>query len=93
LYLHHTPTIWTCAGDERLASSASGMASFASDLTRDCRYRVTMAADRFILDPSIRALLRDLGIPAGRVLRRAQLPAGLLRGGPVALAADEYFRF
>jgi hypothetical protein len=69
------------------------MASFASDLTRDCRYRVTMAADRFILDPSIRALLRDLGIPAGRVLRRAQLPAGLLRGGPVALAADEYFRF
>ena len=52
-----------------------------------------MAADRFILDPSIRTLLRDLGIPAGRVLRRAQLSAGLLRGGPVALATDEYFRF
>jgi AraC-like DNA-binding protein len=52
-----------------------------------------MAADRFTLDPSIQVLLRDLGIPAGRVLRRAQLPAGLFRGGPVALTPDEYFRF
>ncbi|HEY1344822.1 MAG TPA: AraC family transcriptional regulator ligand-binding domain-containing protein [Streptosporangiaceae bacterium] len=52
-----------------------------------------MAADRFTLDPSIRALLDDLHIPAGRVLRRAQLPAGLLHGGPVALAPEEYFRF
>src|SRR6266568_3234660 len=52
-----------------------------------------MAGDRFILDPSIRALLRDLGIPAGRLLRRAQLPAGLFRGRPVALAPEEYFRF
>ncbi len=54
---------------------------------------IIMAGDRFILDPSIRTLLRDLGIPAGRVLRRAELPAGLFRGGPVALTPDEYFRF
>jgi AraC-like DNA-binding protein len=53
----------------------------------------TMAGDRFTLDPSILALLRDLGIPAGRVLRRAALPAGLFRGEPVALTPDEYFRF
>jgi AraC-like DNA-binding protein len=52
-----------------------------------------MASDRFILDPGIRALLRDLRIPAGRLLRRAQLPAGLFRGGPVTLPAEEYFRF
>jgi AraC-like DNA-binding protein len=51
-----------------------------------------MTGDRFLLDPSIRALLRDLGIPPGRVLRRAGLPAGLFGGGPVALAPDEYFR-
>jgi AraC-like DNA-binding protein len=54
---------------------------------------VAMAADRFTLDPGIRALLRDLRIPPGRLLRRAQLPAGLLQGGPVALATEEYFRF
>jgi AraC-like DNA-binding protein len=53
---------------------------------------MAMGGDRFTLDPGIRALLRDLHIPAGRVLRRAQLPAGLLQGGPVALSADEYFR-
>ena len=53
----------------------------------------TMTSDRFILDPSILALLRDLGIPAERVLRRAELPAGLFRGEPVALTPGEYFRF
>jgi AraC-like DNA-binding protein len=52
-----------------------------------------MAVDRFTLDPSIRALLHDLGIPAGAVLRRAQLPGGLFGAGPVALTPDEYFRF
>jgi Arabinose-binding domain of AraC transcription regulator, N-term len=52
-----------------------------------------MGGDRFTLDPGIRALLRDLRIPVGRVLRRAQLPACLLQGGPVALPAEEYFRF
>ena len=51
-----------------------------------------MAGDRFTLDPGIRALLRDLRIPPGRLLRRAQLPAGLFQGGPVALATEEYFR-
>lgn len=54
---------------------------------------VTVSGERFTLDPGIRALLRDLRIPAGRVLRRAQLPAGLFRGGSVALAPEEYFRF
>ncbi len=52
-----------------------------------------MTVGRFVLDPSIRALLRDLGVPAGRVLRRAQLPAGLFTGGPVALTPEAYFRF
>jgi AraC-like DNA-binding protein len=51
-----------------------------------------MTGDRFTLDPSVRALLRDLRIPAGRVLRRAGLPAGLLNSGPVALTPEEYFR-
>jgi AraC-like DNA-binding protein len=54
---------------------------------------VTMAADRFILDPGVRALLHDLRIPVGRVLRRAALPVGLFQSGPVALTPDEYFRF
>ena len=54
---------------------------------------MTMAADRFILDPGVRALLHDLRIPAARVLRRAALPAGLFQGGPVTLMPDEYFRF
>jgi AraC-like DNA-binding protein len=52
-----------------------------------------MPSDRYILDPSARALLHDLGLSEGRVLRRAQLPAGLFLGGPVALAPDAYFRF
>src|SRR6266702_3936096 len=52
-----------------------------------------MAADQFTLDPGIRALLDDLRIPAGRILRLAQLPAGLLQGRPVALAPEEYFCF
>lgn len=54
---------------------------------------LTMAVDQFTLDPSIRVLLDDLHIPADRLLRRAQLPAGLLSGRPVALAPEEYFRF
>jgi AraC-like DNA-binding protein len=53
----------------------------------------TMASDRFILDPGIRALLRDLRIPAGRLLRRAQLPAGLFQAGTAVLTPEEYFRF
>jgi AraC-like DNA-binding protein len=54
---------------------------------------VTMAGDRFNMDPSILALLHDLGIPAARVLRRAELPPGVFRGEPVVLTPDEYFRF
>jgi AraC-like DNA-binding protein len=69
------------------------LASCTSDLASARRYRDDVAGDRFTLDPGIRALLRDLGIPAGRVLRRAQLPAGLFRVGPVALVPEEYFRF
>jgi AraC-like DNA-binding protein len=69
------------------------MASCTSDQATGCRYRDDMAGDRFTLDPGIRALLDDLHIPAGRVLRRAQLPAGLFCGGPVALTPAEYFRF
>jgi AraC-like DNA-binding protein len=53
---------------------------------------LTVAADRFVLDPGIRALLHDLRIPAGRVLRRAELPTGLFQSGPVALTTDEYYR-
>ena len=51
----------------------------------------TMASDRFILDPGIRALLRDLRIPAGRLLRRGGFPA-LVQAG-AALTPEEYFRF
>lgn len=52
-----------------------------------------MAGERFLLDPSTRALLQDLSISVGRLLRRAALPAGLFGGGPVALTPDEYTRF
>ena len=54
-----------------------------------------VAAERFILDPGVRALLHDLHIPESRVLTRAKLPAGLIQfqSGPVALTTDEYFRF
>jgi hypothetical protein len=43
---------------------------------------VTVAADRFIMDPGVRALLHDLRIPVGRVLSWAELPAGPLHEGP-----------
>jgi AraC-like DNA-binding protein len=52
-----------------------------------------MGAGRFTLDPSIRALLSDLGVSTARVLRRAGLAADLFRAGPVLLTPDEYFRF
>lgn len=47
---------------------------------------------RYTLDAGIRTMLNDLGIPPGRVLRRAELPAYLFRGDPVALSTDDYFR-
>ncbi|MEU7968141.1 AraC family transcriptional regulator ligand-binding domain-containing protein [Streptomyces sp. NPDC049097] len=47
----------------------------------------------FTLDPGTRALLHDLGISAARVLRRAQLPAGLFAHGAVTMTPEEYYRF
>lgn len=47
----------------------------------------------FTLDPGTRALLHDLGISVARVLRRAQLPAGVFAHGQVTLTIQEYYRF
>ena len=52
-----------------------------------------MAGERFDLEPSIQALLRDLGISAARVLRRAALPADLFARRPIELSVLEYYRF
>jgi AraC-like DNA-binding protein len=49
--------------------------------------------DRFTLDPGIRALLHDLGISVSRVLRQAQLPAGVFLDGAPSLSTEEYYRF
>ncbi len=50
-------------------------------------------ADRFTLDPGIRALLLDLGISVNRVLRQAQLPAGVFLDGTATLSTEDYYRF
>ncbi|WP_427891356.1 AraC family transcriptional regulator ligand-binding domain-containing protein [Kribbella sp. GL6] len=52
-----------------------------------------MAGERFDLEPSITALLRDVGIPTARLLRRAGLPADLFVRRPVELSVPEYYRF
>lgn len=52
-----------------------------------------MTADRFTLDPGIRALLHDLGLSVSRVLRQAQLPAGVFLSGSPSLSTVEYYRF
>ena len=52
-----------------------------------------MAGERFDLEPSIKALLRDLGIPPARVLRRAGLSADLFAHRPIELSIPEYYRF
>ncbi|MFO6453093.1 MULTISPECIES: helix-turn-helix domain-containing protein [unclassified Aeromicrobium] len=52
-----------------------------------------MAGDRFDLEPSMKALLRDLDVPVSRVLRRAQLPADLFSHRPIELSVSEYYRF
>ncbi|MFC7494412.1 MULTISPECIES: AraC family transcriptional regulator ligand-binding domain-containing protein [unclassified Nocardioides] len=52
-----------------------------------------MAGDRFDLEPSMKALLRDLGLSTVRVLRRAQLPADLFTHRPLELTVEEYYRF
>lgn len=51
-----------------------------------------MAGDRFDLEPSTRALLRDLGVASARVLRRAHLPADLFSRRPIELTVEEYYR-
>ncbi|MFF0266990.1 helix-turn-helix domain-containing protein [Kribbella sp. NPDC004536] len=51
-----------------------------------------MAGERFDLEPSIQALLRDLGISPARVLRRAALPADLFSRRPIELSVPEYYR-
>lgn len=51
-----------------------------------------MIGERFTVDPSIKALLTDLGVSPTRVLRRARLPTDLFGRGPVDLSSDEYFR-
>ena len=52
-----------------------------------------MSGDRFDLEPSITALLRDLNISPARVLRRAALPADLFAQRPIELSLAEYYRF
>ena len=52
-----------------------------------------MAGERFDLEPSIKALLRDLGINPAPVLRRAGLPADLFARRPIELSIPEYYRF
>lgn len=52
-----------------------------------------MTLERFIVDASTRALLHDLRISVGRVLRLAQLPAGVFTRGPVTMTVEEYYRF
>jgi AraC-like DNA-binding protein len=71
---------------------ASGMTPSVSDRHRGGPYGGVVSAGRFTLDPSIKALLKDLGVSPTRVLRRAQLPADLFGRGPVELPLQEYFR-
>ncbi|GAB3392068.1 AraC family transcriptional regulator [Amycolatopsis echigonensis] len=51
-----------------------------------------MTGERFTLDPSIKALLTDLGVSPARVLRRGQLATDLFGRDAIALSPDEYFR-
>ncbi|WP_418061491.1 helix-turn-helix domain-containing protein [Pimelobacter simplex] len=52
-----------------------------------------MAGTRFDLEPSIKALLRDLGVSVPRVLGRAELPSDLFARRPIELSVAEYYRF
>ncbi|MGW6198742.1 AraC family transcriptional regulator ligand-binding domain-containing protein [Kribbella sp. NPDC055110] len=52
-----------------------------------------MAGERFDLEPSVQAFVRDLGIAPARVLRRAELPADLFSRRPIELSVPEYYRF
>jgi AraC-like DNA-binding protein len=68
------------------------MAPSVGDRHAGGRYAPVVSTGRFTLDPSIKALLKDLGVSSTRVLRRAQLPADLFGRGPVDLPPEEYFR-
>lgn len=50
-----------------------------------------MATGKYALEPTLRAVLTDLGLRPSNVLRRAGLRADLLSGGPVWLAQEEFF--
>ncbi|REH46305.1 AraC-like DNA-binding protein [Kutzneria buriramensis] len=75
-----------------MAHSARDVASSVSDRAPAGLYPHGVSTGRFTLDPSIKALLKDLGVSPTRVLRRAQLPADLFGRGPVELPPEEYFR-
>jgi AraC-like DNA-binding protein len=49
-------------------------------------------AGMFTLDAATRALLADLGVPVGRVLRAAGLPEDLFLHGRAVLTADQFYR-
>ena len=51
-----------------------------------------MGGDRFYLEPTLRVLLRDLGISPHRVLRRARLPKDLFARRSIELTAAEYYQ-
>jgi AraC-like DNA-binding protein len=51
-----------------------------------------VAGERFDLEPSVKALLRDLGISPARVLRRAGLSADLFAHRPIELSILDYYR-
>ena len=50
-----------------------------------------MASGKYALEPTVRALLLDMGLRPAAVLRRAGLRADLLSHGHVWLTQDEYF--
>src|SRR6266508_2535725 len=51
-----------------------------------------MGGERFYLEPTLRVLLRDLGMSPHRVLRRAGLPTDLFARRPIELTAAEYYQ-
>ncbi len=52
-----------------------------------------MTAGSFALSPSTGALLADLGLPTGPVLRLAGLPEDLFRNPQVTLTPEQFYRF
>jgi AraC-like DNA-binding protein len=47
---------------------------------------------QYVLPPAARLLLADLGLSAGNILKRADLPGDLFSRARVSLPGDEYFR-